>query len=71
MMVSPFHTLIHFLLGGCDYDNGLKYIKGKFLSMNPVEDRQIEVVICTSTETNTVKEVFEKIEKTVVQMFDK
>jgi hypothetical protein len=39
--------------------------------MNPVEDRQIEVVICTSTETNTVKEVFEKIEKTVVQMFDK
>eukprot|EP01080_Neovahlkampfia_damariscottae_P001637 gene1637-12762_t len=56
--------------GGCDYDNGLKYIKDKFLSQNPVEDRKIEVVICTSTETDTVKKVFEKIQNTVVQIVE-
>eukprot|EP01080_Neovahlkampfia_damariscottae_P001612 gene1612-12737_t len=47
--------------GGLNYENALNYITNKFLSKNPVEDRKIDIFLCTSTDTDIVKDIFDKV----------
>eukprot|EP01080_Neovahlkampfia_damariscottae_P001179 gene1179-10693_t len=56
--------------GGNDYDKAIKHIREKFLGVNPMSDRTIEVFVCTSTETSVVKQVFEQIKGAILQLRD-
>eukprot|EP01080_Neovahlkampfia_damariscottae_P008647 gene8647-594_t len=55
-------------VGGCDYDKALKHIRDKFLALNTVPDRRIEVFVCTTTEANTFKQVFDQVKGTAMEL---
>jgi hypothetical protein len=55
-------------LGGCDYDKALKHIRDRFLKLNTIPDRRIEVFVCTSTEAQNFAQVFDQVKGTALEL---
>jgi hypothetical protein len=70
ILVSFYFVNFQDFTGGNDYDKAIKHIREKFLNVNPMSDRTIEVFVCTSTETSVVKQVFEQIKGAILQLRD-
>jgi guanine nucleotide-binding protein G(i) subunit alpha len=51
--------------GGFNFENAFQFISKKFLSKDPVPNRKISVFICTSTDTDIVNDVFDKVNSSV------
>jgi len=49
-----------------DYEASFNHIKKRFLSKNHVNERKIDVFVCTTTETGVVQKVFEEVKKSMV-----
>eukprot|EP01080_Neovahlkampfia_damariscottae_P007215 gene7215-11531_t len=57
--------------GGCDYDNAFEHIKGLFLKHNKNPDRNIDIYVCTSTDSEEFSEKFDKIKDGVIDFVSK
>jgi hypothetical protein len=55
-------------LGGCDYEKALKHIRDRFLKLNTIPDRRIEVFVCTSTEAKNFSQVFDQVKGTALEL---
>ncbi|KAJ3425071.1 guanine nucleotide-binding protein g(o) subunit alpha [Anaeramoeba flamelloides] len=53
--------------GGCDYDNALKFIREKFVSLNlKPEDKEIYVRVTCATDTKNIDNVFKTIKDIII-----
>jgi len=53
-------------IGGCDYEQGVKFLKKKFTGLNPNRQKPIYVHVTCATDTNNMRYVFNAVKDIVV-----
>eukprot|EP00298_Acanthocystis_sp_HF-20_P029794 c8722_g1_i1.p1 GENE.c8722_g1_i1~~c8722_g1_i1.p1 ORF type:complete len:352 (-),score=90.29 c8722_g1_i1:99-1154(-) len=52
--------------GGCNYDNGVAFMREKFLSLNKQEEKQVYVHVTCATDTKNIQFVFEAVKDIIL-----
>jgi len=53
--------------GGCNYEQGVEYVKNKFISLNRSKSKVIYVHVTCATDTENVRFVFNAVKDIIVR----